>query len=109
VQKYCSITEHMWDGLWIIANGKRIKSLPAEDLALVTKSFEAATMKQRTETERLNIDLEGSLKAKGLAFNRPDKAQFREALTKAGFYTEWKQKYGDDAWTVLEKYSGKLA
>ena len=23
VQKYCSITEHMWDGLWIIANGKR--------------------------------------------------------------------------------------
>ena len=83
--------------------------MPAADLALIMKSFEAATMKQRTETERLNIDLEGSLKAKGLAFNRPDKAQFRDALTKAGFYTEWKQKYGDDAWMILEKYSGKLA
>jgi tripartite ATP-independent transporter DctP family solute receptor len=109
VQKYCSITEHMWDGLWIIANGKRIKSLPAEDLALITKSFETATVKQRAETERLNIDLESSLKAKGLVFNRPDKAQFRETLTKAGFYADWKQKYGADAWMILEKYSGKLA
>ena len=109
VQKYCSITEHMWDGLWIIANGKRIKSLPPEDLALITKSFEAATLKQRTDTERLNIDLEGSLKGKGLVFNRPDKAQFRDALAKSGFYADWKQKYGNEAWSVLEKYSGKLA
>ena len=109
VQKYCSITEHMWDGLWIIANGKGIKSLPAEDLSLITKSFEAATQKQRAETERLNIELEASLKAKGLVFNRPDKAQFRQTLTKAGFYADWKQKYGAEAWAVLEKYSGNLA
>ena len=109
VQKYCSITEHMWDGLWIIANGKRIKSLAANDLALITKSFEAATEKQRAETERLNTDLEASLKAKGLVFNRPDKAPFRQALTKAGFYADWKQKYGPEAWAVLEKYSGNLA
>ncbi|MBR0800340.1 TRAP transporter substrate-binding protein [Bradyrhizobium jicamae] len=109
VQKYCSITEHMWDGLWIIANGKRIKSLSSDDLALITKSFEAATDKQRTETERLNTDLEGSLKSKGLVFNRPEKSQFRKALTKAGFYADWKQKYGPEAWAVLERYSGSLA
>ena len=109
VQKYCSITEHMWDGLWIIANGKRIKSLAADDLALITKSFESATEKQRTETERLNTDLEGSLKTKGLVFNHPDKALFRQALTKSGFYADWKQKYGPEAWSVLEKYSGSLA
>jgi tripartite ATP-independent transporter DctP family solute receptor len=109
VQKYCSITEHMWDGLWIIANGKRIKSLAPDDLALITRSLEAATMKQRSETARLNIELEGSLKAKGLEFNRPDKAPFRAALTKAGFYADWKQKYGAEAWAILEKYSGSLA
>ena len=39
----------------------------------------------------------------------PDKAQFRDALAKAGFYADWKQKYGNEAWSVLEKYSGKLA
>ncbi|WP_375776012.1 TRAP transporter substrate-binding protein [Bradyrhizobium sp. ma5] len=109
VQKYCSITEHMWDGLWIIANGKRIKSLAKDDLDLITRSFEAATEKQRAETERLNVDLEGILKGKGLVFNRPDKAPFRQALAKAGFYADWKQKYGPEAWAVLEKYSGSLA
>src|SRR3984957_19962910 len=109
VQKYCSITEHMWDGLWIIANGKRVKALAPDDMALITKAFETATVKQRTETARLNTELEGTLKAKGLVFNRPDKTPFRDALTKAGFYMEWKQKYGGDAWLVLEKYSGKLA
>jgi TRAP-type transport system periplasmic protein len=108
VQKYCSVTEHMWDGLWIIANGKRIKSLAADDLALISKSFGTATEKQRAETERLNVDLEGSLKAKGLVFNRPDKAQFRQLLTQAGFYADWKRKYGPDSWAVLEKYSGSL-
>jgi TRAP-type C4-dicarboxylate transport system substrate-binding protein len=66
-------------------------------------------VKQRAETERLNGDLEGSLKGKGLVFNRPDKALFRQALTKAGFYADWKQKYGAEAWAVLEKYSGSLA
>ena len=99
----------MWDGLWIIANGKRIKSLAPDDLALITKSIEAATQKRRTETERLNTELEGSLKSKGLVFNRPDKAEFRQTLTKAGFYADWKQKYGPEAWAVLEKYAGSLA
>ena len=55
----------MWDGLWIIANGKRIKALAPDDMALITKSFEAATLKQRAETARLNTELEGVLKAQG--------------------------------------------
>jgi tripartite ATP-independent transporter DctP family solute receptor len=109
VQKYCSITEHMWDGLWIIANGRQIKSLAADDLVLITRSFETATEKQRTETQRLNTDLEASLTAKGLVFNRPDKTPFRLTLAKAGFYADWKQKYGPEAWAVLEKYCGSLA
>ena len=40
-------------------------------------------------------------------FNRPDKALFRQALTKAGFYADWKR-VGAEAWAVLEKYSGGL-
>ncbi len=66
-------------------------------------------MKQRTETARLNTELEGTLKGKGLTFNSPDKKSFRDALSKAGFYADWKQKYGAEAWAVLEKYSGSLA
>jgi hypothetical protein len=29
-------------------------------------------------------------------------------LKAAGFYTEWKSKYGEQAWALLEKYSGPL-
>ena len=76
VQKYCSVTEHMWDGLWIIANGKQIKALAPDDQAMITKAFEAATMKQRAETARLNVALESALKGKGLEFNHPDKKLF---------------------------------
>jgi hypothetical protein len=42
-------------------------------------------------------------------FNRPDPAPFRDKLRAAGFYTEWKAKYGDKAWSLLERAVGKLA
>ena len=41
-----------------------------------------------------------------MAFNDPDPAPFREALRKAGFYAEWKKKYGDEAWAILEEVRG---
>jgi len=100
-------------GLFVPSNGKGTlvdaDAMTTGDLALITKSFEAATMKQRADTERLNTELEGSLKARGLAFNRPDKKPFRDALSKAGFYAGWKQKYGPEAWGILEKYAGNLS
>ncbi len=44
-----------------------------------------------------------------MIFNEPEIAPFRDMLAKSGFYAEWKQKFGDEAWALLEKYSGKLA
>ena len=42
-------------------------------------------------------------------FNALDPAPFRDKLRAAGFYTEWKGKYGEEAWAILEKSVGKLA
>lgn len=109
VQKFCSMTDHLWDGLWIIANNRTWKGLPGDVQALITRNFEAATLKQRAITARLNTDLESSLTAKGLVFNKPNKQQFRDALSKAGFYTEWRKRFGPEAWTKLEQYSGALS
>ena len=33
----------------------------------------------------------------------------RDKLRQAGFYSEWKGKYGEQAWSLLEKSVGKLA
>ena len=32
-----------------------------------------------------------------------------ETLKAAGFYAEWRGKFGEDAWKVLERYSGALS
>jgi len=48
------------------------------------------------------------LKSKGMAFNTTDAEVFRAKLRAAGFYAEWHKKFGDEAWAVLEKYTGKL-
>ena len=36
-------------------------------------------------------------------------AVLRNALKTAGFYKEWREKFGEDAWKTLEKYSGALS
>ena len=108
VQKYLSMTGHMWDGQWILANGKRWNSLPKDIQGVITKNVTEAVVKQRDDIRRLNNVIEAQLKAKGMIFNYPDPKSFRDALSKAGFYKEWRGKFGDEAMAKLEKYSGKL-
>ncbi len=108
VQKYCSMTNHMWDGYWFLANRRAWEALPDDVRTIVAKNINAAGVKAREDTEKLNASLQTDLTAKGLTFNKPDLAPFREKLRSAGFYAEWKAKYGDEAWTILENNAGKL-
>ena len=109
VQKYCSLTNHMWDGFWFLANRRAWEALPDDVRGIVAKHINAAGLKERDDVAKLNATLQQELAAKGLAFNRPDPAPFRDKLRAAGFYTEWKGKYGDEAWSLLERSVGKLA
>lgn len=109
VQKYCSLTNHMWDGFWFLANRRAWEALPDDVRGIVAKHINAAGVKERDDVAKLNATLQQDLAAKGLVFNRPDAAPFRDKLRAAGFYTEWKGKYGDEAWSLLEKSVGKLA
>jgi TRAP-type transport system periplasmic protein len=108
VQKYCSLTNHMWDGFWFLANGKLWERLPADLKAIITKHINAAALAERNDVRRLNNSVEVELKVKGMAFNNVNADAFRASLKKASFYSDWKSKYGADAWAILEKYSGKL-
>jgi len=108
VQKYCSQTNHMWDGFWFLANKKAWDKLPKDLQEIVARNINAAGEKQRADVRKLNDTLEKELQAKGMVFNKVDTEAFRAALRKAGFYDEWHKKFGDDAWKILEKYTGKL-
>jgi len=109
VQKYCSLTNHMWDGFWFLANRRAWSALPEDIRKIAEKHINAAGMKEREDTAKLNANLQKELAEKGLAFNTPDPAPFREKLRSAGFYKEWQGKYGDEAWAILEKSVGKLS
>ncbi len=109
VQKYCSMTNHMWDGFWFLANGKAWEAMPADLRAICAKHINAAGMKERADVAELNATVAKDLAAKGMVFNSPKSDSFRNKLRAAGFYEEWKGKYGAEAWALLEKYTGKLA
>ena len=109
VQKYCSLTNHMFDGFWFLANRRAWEALPDDVRGIVAKHINAAGLKERDDVAKLNATLQQDLAAKGLVFNRPDPAPFRDKLRAAGFYTEWKGKYGGEAWSLLERSVGKLA
>src|ERR1700716_3044187 len=109
VQKFCSLTNHMWDGFWFLANRRAWEKLPEDLRAIVAKNINAAGVKEREDVAKLNAGLRQKLAAKGLVRNQPEVAAFRETLRSSGFYAEWKGKYGDEAWALLEKSVGKLS
>ena len=109
VQKYCSVTNHMWDGFWFLGNKKSFERLPKDLQEIVTRNVNEAGIKQRADVKLLNDSLVADMKSKGLQFNDTDNELFRSKLRSAGFYTEWHKKFGDQAWALLEKYTGKLA
>ena len=108
VQKYCALSNHCWSGYWILGNRQAMASLPPDLLELINASFDAAALKERADLVAMDRSLQAELTVKGMTFNTPDPVQFRAALVKAGFYTQWQKTYGADAWATLEKYTGKL-
>lgn len=109
VQKYCSLTNHMWDGFWFLANRRAWERLPDDLRPIVAKHINAAGINERTDVAALNANLQKDLSEKGMVFNPAKSETFRDRLRQAGFYAEWKGKYGDEAWALLERSSGKLA
>jgi len=109
VQKFCSLTNHSWDGYHIVVNGRAWRGLPDDLKTIVARAFNDGALQQREDLRQLNKNLQAELSAKGLAFNQAPSDSFRAALQKAGFYAEWKAKFGDEAWALLEATAGKVS
>jgi tripartite ATP-independent transporter DctP family solute receptor len=108
VQKYCSVTNHMWDGWWFLINRRVWAGVPADIKDVVAKHVNAQVMEQRKDVARVNGSLREELSKRGLVFNDVDTAPFKEELRKSGFYAEWRKKFGDEAIGKLEKVVGPL-
>ena len=108
MQTYCSLTNHMWDGFWFLANKANWDALPKDIQAVITKNINAAALLERGDVAELTKTVQEQLTAKNMKFNTVDPLPFRDKLKAAGFYDEWKKKFGDAAWATLEGSVGSL-
>jgi len=106
VQKYLSMTSHMWSGYWLMANGDVWKGLPPDLQAIVAKNARLTAQRQRAAVVKYNDTLAGKLTSQGMLINQVDRDGMRAKL--GDFYKHWHGEFGDQAWSLLEQYAGKL-
>jgi len=109
VQKYLSVTNHMWSAYHFLGNPDAWKALPPDVQTIVERNLAAYAVLQRRDTQLRNDSLADKLQRRGLAINLADGAALRAKLAGSGFYARWRDRFGPQAWALLEKTSGKLA
>ncbi|MDP4026299.1 TRAP transporter substrate-binding protein [Methylobacterium sp. NEAU 140] len=109
VQKYIAETRHIWDPFWIIANRRAFGRLPEDLQGIVRRELDRAATEERADMVGLTASLKSQLTAKGITFETADREAFRKGLSQAGFYRDWKEKFGPEAWKALESVTGPLA
>jgi tripartite ATP-independent transporter DctP family solute receptor len=108
VQKYCSLTNHAWDGFWFVASGRTWRTIPPDVQQIMQKHINAAARRQRDDIVRANVDLQQALEGKGLQFNKVEPGPFQALLKTNGFYKNAREKFGPEAWALLQKYTGDI-
>jgi len=108
VQKSCSMTGHVWDGYWVLGNKRAFQKLPADVQQIITREIDKSANDERADVAKLSNSLTADLKGKGINFLAVPQDDFRKKLAATTFYSDWKAKYGAEAWALLEKVSGKL-
>lgn len=107
VQRYLSLTGHMWTCFNQLANLDYWRKLPAELQRLIHQRTAAAVDQQRHEQDSKNASLLTLLSAKGMAILRPDVEPFRQRLKP--MYARWRKTFGESAWHALEASVGRVA
>jgi TRAP-type transport system periplasmic protein len=105
VQKYVSITNHAWNGQWVIANGEAWKSLGPELQALVERNNTKYGMLERVDADKLSASVADKLRSQGMTLNQVDVAPFRPLLR--GYFQYWADAFGSKPWGMLEASLGR--
>ena len=108
VQKYVSLSHHIWSGYWLLMNQDAWKRLPPDVQTIFTRELNAAAVKARVDTAQLSASVADKLRRRGMAFNEVEVAGFKKKLIDAKYYERWKAEFGPKAWTALERYANKL-
>jgi len=109
VQKFCTLSNHCWSGFWMVANRRAMASLPADMRAVLERALNASALAGRADLAKMEMTMQAQLTSHGVAFNTPDPAPFQAKLKEVGFYKQWQQTFGVNAWRTLGQYADKLS
>jgi tripartite ATP-independent transporter DctP family solute receptor len=106
VQKYCALSNHIWQGNWVLINGRVWRGLPPKLQEIVETRLNEAAVGQRQDLAGLDQSYRDTIAKGGVALNDVNADSFRKKLTEVGYYTEARRKFGDPAWSILEEAAG---
>jgi TRAP-type transport system periplasmic protein len=103
----CSMTNHVWC-YWILANRRAMGRLPKDIQEIVAREFTRAGQDELTDITQLTDTLRQDLSDKNVKFIDPERGAFRTKLQGTSFCKDWRGKFGDEGWKLLEAASGPL-
>jgi TRAP-type C4-dicarboxylate transport system substrate-binding protein len=106
--KYVALSNHQWAGFNMIANEEFWQGLNEDLREAVIRNARRFVPQQRAFVRTENARFEQALRERGMVFNRPDLASFRQRLTEANFYARWRESIGERAWTMMEEAVGPV-
>jgi tripartite ATP-independent transporter DctP family solute receptor len=107
VQKYVSVTNHMWSNFWVVANADAYRALPPDLQTILRDAVNKYALTNRREMELSNASLaEKMSRVYRMQVNSVDTAPFRARLKP--FYARERGEFGAEAFGLLEKSVGAL-
>lgn len=108
VAKHISLTHHQTTDYSFVANRAVFERLPKKLQEILMRNFNEAAVAERAAVANDDAIMRNKLQSQGVEFVIPYRPAFKEAIRKAGLYAKWRDTYGAEGFTLLEKAVGKL-
>jgi tripartite ATP-independent transporter DctP family solute receptor len=109
VSKYITLTAHQGTPFAVLANGIMFQRLPKDLQEILVRNLNDLATQQRADAVRDETDLKLKLPTQGQTLITPDRESFRAVIREAGLYAKWRDTFGAEPFSLLEKAVGKLA
>lgn len=106
VQRFLSLTGHWWSGFLMVSPLPIWEKLPSDLQSAFSRNVNRVALMQRQDVAGINRRGTDFLQNAGMVVNSANLQSFQTRL--GDFYARWRAAYGNEAWTVLEKYTGRL-
>lgn len=106
IQKFVALTNHIFVGFFLVANGDAIKALPADLQAIVWRNSTKFALLERGDIAVLTRETTADLKRRGMTITTVNGDEFRKTLRP--YYLNLKNQIGATPWGLLEATVGKL-